>query len=781
MIKKLVIFFTLLVVCTPIFSQKANADTVSSKIKISMEAGMDGKVLEGKGFPLNITIDNAGEDFKGDLLIPFSPTYEISGNKMLSIDIPANSSKTYTLTVPGISVDNMNMEIELFKGSWKDQQKVTFSGTKTIKASLISDQYILGILSDDYDQLRELRSLPSNSVLTMEMTEDSIADNKEGLEVISFLLVDQFSLTELREEQQQAILDWVKDGGVLVVGGQSNSKQVFGLLSNSMPLELGEKASVSIQSMVGGKEDQSVANIPAFKSTLTDGAEELAVSNNTPIIAKSTIGNGVIIETAFALSENDLTKWNGYEAWFEQLILSQNSQVLLNQSYGMSLLNELYYSFAESNEYFESANFSIGMLILILTIYFILIVPGLYFVLKKKDKREYAWWIIPSFAIILSFGMFLLGAKDRIGQSQMNEMGIYLNENNYLSGYQANTIFSNNSGEYTLSYAKQNYSPFPYVGYTNTSKESIMVEKAKEEEITFTDVEYWSNRTMFGQSAIEVDGSFENKWKVSDNKITGTIQNNYPYDFSDVYIWTGNEKLQIGNLKAGESKTINLTRKNKYFSAPTGGTQGYYAYDYTGKDIKEFRSKVVESTVLNSIFWGSNPINSPVIVGMTENEIVPVSIVDKEVKKYNTNLIMQPINISNNFPGKVTWNDEILTKDVSIIQGSIYSKNFSYSELIIDDGEYLYKISIPDSYDANKLKLNDLSISNINNTGAMYSIYNNKTKEYEELTSSFSADEKELPNYLLNNKQIELKIDKKGNGDPYTQLPSITFKGEIGQ
>ena len=63
-------------------------------------------------------------------------------------------------------------------------------------------------------------------------------------------------------------------------------------------------------------------------------------------------------------------------------------------------LNQLSYTVGETNELFPSFKVSAPLIFGIIALYIIIIIPILYFILKRKDKREYAWWIIPSDCVI---------------------------------------------------------------------------------------------------------------------------------------------------------------------------------------------------------------------------------------------------------------------------------------------------------------------------------------------------------------------------------------------
>ncbi|MFT8319460.1 MAG: hypothetical protein ABF649_00985 [Bacillus sp. (in: firmicutes)] len=778
--KKAILIFMFILFLFAITEKGAFAKKLASDLKISTEVGFDGKVVEGKGYPITISIENTGKTFKGNLLLPYASTYETAGSKVLAIDLPANSKKTYSISLAGLSSDgfaNGNNTIRLFKGDWQDGEEVSFTGTKNIKTNFITD-YTFAILSDQYDQYKDLRDLQNDSMKTMELTKDRIPDSSIGLEGVNYLLIDNFSLTELSELKQKAIQDWIVKGGVLITGSQPNSEQNLATIQPLLPLQLGKEITISSNSIHNGKFNDF--SLPAYETTLANGAEMITGSNNNPLIAKKTVGNGLIVQTAFSLHDPSLLASDSYADWFEQLFLSEKMQPLNNQQYSNTVFNDMYQSFFEFNEYFKGSNFSIPLIIGILLSYLLVIVPVLYFVLKKKDKREYAWWIIPGIAICLSIALFVIGAKDRIQSSKFNQMGIFQYENNYLTGYHATTLLSNNAGDYTISYNKSEYEPIPYIGYTNKKIEAVIEEKRKMNEINFSDVEYWSNRTIIGKAMKPLKGGFEQHLNSTPQKLTGTVKNNFPYDFSVVYIWSGKDKIKIGSLKAGETKTIDAKKQTAYFTAPVDSTyQGIYPGDYKGKDLTVFREKVVETAISQKSLSGLNNESKPIIYGITNDEITSVNLAHKKVQKNNTNIIMEPISLHNHFAGNITFTEENFDKSINILNGAVYNGSYMSKGLMLENGEYNYYYQIPDSFNLNKISFESLTLQGNGAGGANFTIYNNKTKKYQDISGSFSVRKKEVDQYVSVKGKITLGIKKNSNGDPYVSLPNIKLKGEI--
>ena len=104
-----------------------------------------------------------------------------------------------------------------------------------------------------------------------------------------------------------------------------------------------------------------------------------------------------------------------------------------------------------ANELFPSFKVSAPLILGIIIFYMILIIPVLYFILKRKDKREYTWWIIPAIAVVTSIAIFAYGAKDRIGRAQIQHTAMLnVAQDGSLTGYYAESLLTNKSGNFHI-------------------------------------------------------------------------------------------------------------------------------------------------------------------------------------------------------------------------------------------------------------------------------------------------------------------------------------------
>ncbi len=92
---------------------------------------------------------------------------------------------------------------------------------------------------------------------------------------------------------------------------------------------------------------------------------------------------------------------------------------------GQSTMDRLAYELNDVNEIFPSFEVSVSYMLIVIILYILIIGPILYFILKKIDKREQAWWIIPIMSVALSIVLFIFGAKDRIVQPQIQQSAFF--------------------------------------------------------------------------------------------------------------------------------------------------------------------------------------------------------------------------------------------------------------------------------------------------------------------------------------------------------------------
>ncbi|MBY0120728.1 hypothetical protein [Bacillus sp. S/N-304-OC-R1] len=788
-IKAVIGFIVSFILAFGCFLSTGHAETKT--IHISIDEGFNGRVKMGEGFPLSIKFENKGEAFAGDLLINFNPSWNIGGALSVQVDLPPNSTKTYQVSLPGIT-DNYASSyqnvpaIQLFKGDWRKGENIKFSGDDKIKTKFLDmDETVIGVLSENYDRLKELRVLPFTQIQMLELKKEQLPKQALGLEMIDYLVIDEYPLSQLDKDQQFAIKEWIERGGTLIAGGSPSGSQSYGEIYSLLPMQMEneKKVSSSFLNQINSANNPGFYEVNVFTGKLQKDAIIIDGNESMPFTAKSKVGEGAILQTGFSLGDEPISGWKGYSTWFADFINKAEKNNAFSGRYGPDFYGSLYWEFVEANEFFPASQFSIAQLIALLGGYIILIVPILYLVLRKIDKREHSWWIIPSLAVLMGAVVFGIGAKDRISQPQLNQMGIYKASEGQLSGLQASTLLSNKSGEYTLSIPKE-FKAVP--GAQNMKgfdplRSTVYEEKRKYTDVVFPKVDYWSSKTIYGKASQKTGGSFITKLTLKNNQLTGSIQNGFPYDFEEVFIWSGNEKIPLGSLKKGETIQVNKGTKQAFLTKPTSPSG--LNYSYQTKDINKVRRERLQYAASNYIL-NNNTENEPIIAGYTKNPILDVKMTGKKEKQENTSLILESFLAEQEFSGPFSIKNDMMSYQFQVIRGHVFEKmiNGSNQEMAIDDGEYDYIVQLPNQLIGKTIKLDELTIKKINQM-IQYSIYNYEKNEWMPIDLDKKGltlnKETNIQQYVSNKGEITLKLLKNAKGDQYVQLPAITIKGEV--
>ncbi|WP_374056537.1 hypothetical protein [Rossellomorea sp. FM04394] len=770
-----------------------------AQIKISVEEGIDGKVKEGRGFPLKVTVENTGSDFKGDLLFDYAPSYQTGGARALSIDVPANSTRTYTFSIPGFNDEirhNSNQEtIHLFEGSWEKGKEMKFKGDKRLTPNFIYSNYTaIGLLSENPDRLKGIKgaNMGGNQVEALTLTKENIPEEKSGFQMLDYLIIDQFNISELSQDQQSALKSWVEAGGVLFIGGAPHLEDTLGSATDMAPLTFGEESTLSDTSTFNVKKniEASFNSLAIYKGTVQPESDVLVEQDGIPLVVKSSEGLGEVWQTAFSLGDPVLNAWESYDEWFANVLSKTEPYFLLGQSNGdQSFLERIYYEVADSNELFPTTNFKVSTLVIILIIYLIVLVPLLYFLLRKVDKREQAWWIIPAISVLVSSGIFITGAKDRISKPHLNQMSVLkVEEDKSVHGISAFSALSNSGGDYEFVSDKHNLEITPArvrnsAGGVDQYKFAVEEMTKDNRSITFRDVEYWSTRTLLGTSEKEEVGRFIPELVLEDQTLSGTIQNDFPYDFTDVYIWSGSRMYRLGDMKAGDTLEVDKKLSTNYLSSPIGMTPNMSAPLPNQQNIKQQKKERLENFA-SQMISADNENNSPVIFGYTEAEIFNMKIKNKESKSENFSLLYQHFPSLGNYKGAFTLRNEQLDLDVLPIKGQViehYSHNGA-NEMGLEDGTYELTIHLPKQLDLSKVTLHSLNMTLHTGGVLQFSLIDPQTDERmvlsESSTNSIEVKDK-LNKYINDNGEIVFEFKKRSQGDPFVRLPDIVLKGEV--
>lgn len=766
----------------------------ASKLEVDAKIGINGKMKMSTSTPLSVTIKNTGDTFEGDFVINAAYTYEAAAAQVIPLALAQGEEKTFEIFLTGLT-DLSYSEGDLFsfyEGGIKKGKKVEYKGTKKVMTNMIDSSVpFIFTYTPSSDRLSSYLKLsqfsPNNGaeIVHLQQLKDYVLpEDAKGLAMANIIVFDEIAIADFSEQQQQALYDWVQQGGTIVVGAMNEIERAAGIFKEDLPLQLQDsKQKVTIKTL----EDLTnggifTASIDIWQSTLKQGAT-LALGNNANVLAaEKSLGSGRIIQTTFSLGDQPLASMDGYTALTAKML--NFSQYNTMNSYVSPPLEQITYGLRSVNELFPSFQVSMSFLLIAIIIYIAVIGPLLYFILKKLDKREHAWWLIPLLSVIVSIALFVIGAQGRIMQPQAQQSAIYkVNDDSSLNGYYLQSILTNRSGDFvahtdkaTTAIALRNYNNFG--SDTNLAEHAYVQEHAEGSTLTMRNLNYWSVQSFIGQSTVRDVGKMDIDLTLKNGKLVGTIQNNFSFALNDVTLQTGMKKIKLGQIEANGVLQVEQDIKVMTLQQPFENNNYGYSQPQNKEEINPMRIESLQNMTLGALDGDMRPV----ISAWAEQALVGVEL-ESGVNMSGISYFIQP------FSGKTELTGPFVLKQGNF-DYDVYSQMNGYYEAsdkvmntwYLENGVYDLYVTLPEDFTAFSPVYEELKVTNKDTVKMKVAIWNNKKEQFEPFEQKVMIYTDNIDEYMsaTGEMRFQLTFDS-ANGDMETTLPSVELKGVSNQ
>ncbi|RYG72430.1 hypothetical protein EU245_10650 [Lentibacillus lipolyticus] len=771
------------------FTYIAHADE-QERLDMKVDAGLKGKAKQQQGYPVTITVTNNKADFTGDLVVTLPV-----GNKVIPVDIAAGTTKTITFSVPAMREGatfrrGPNQKVQrfhLYEGNWENGEEVTIDSSLDLAPAYIPrEKVVIGVLSDRPDSLNyiKLASFRGDSPEVIHLQASDLPEDATGLDVVDMLVINDYSVAKLPETTQAAMKNWVGEGGTLVTGSEPGLQQQFGELADILPLTV--KGKETVQKVQGFKKlyqkPLQTDDFELFTGAIDEETRVLYKEDSLPLVAEKAFGKGVVIQAAFDLGLPVLADWKGSQPLWETIGSdsgSLNPQMMpINMQMNDQLTNM-------SRTFPTMANFKVSTLSFLFIAYLLLILPVLYIVLKKADKREWAWVVIPAIAVLSSVGLYTVGAKDRGGHVKTNTVSIIsVDEQGIGSGDGSVSMLSKGAGAYTLTMdseldpvaANNRYNP------QQSANDLPFVEaQGKKTAINYRNVEFWSPRSAAIDYPVKKYGHFQSDLTRADDKISGQITNKFKHDLQDVYLISGRNYQKVGDLAAGKSKEVSFSAKSKgFYQAPTEGVaqQLFGRRGAVGqRNDQALQADLLSMAIRNNM---QRNVHTPILIGFTDEALYPVTVNGDETVQNNLHLFTQPAAIQLPSNEKSTFSSEMNLPTISILDGQIFHDGMQQGAPFFDaeSGSYLLTYELPASLREQTFQLQEIGITIANRrSNASFSLYNVESDTYEAIDQNKASFDQHAHESYVKDNAVVVRVNASGNGT--VDVPAVHVKGVI--
>lgn len=364
--------------------------------EVAMDAsyGFDNMAKGGRYLPVYMTLENQSEEpFYGDIrVVSMESDYNIYQYEF-PVSLEGGEFSQKNLNIPlGVKTDQLYVCLYDNKGDMVMRKRLKLNTREDIPELLI------GVISDSQDRLQYFDDVGvSYSTLRTRlcsMVAGSVPTQAAGLDQLDILLISNYDVRRLSEDQLATIKEWVNRGGVLLLGtGSRGPDSVLEFLDGDLKTEPQELGTISVNMGEGylfTGTGSSYLDLYCNDISLREGTV-LFESDGIPLITTVTQESGMIAVAAFDFADLD-------EFCFENPSYVDDMLTKLLGDARITRLSDYLYS-GTSKAYWAVQGIlgggnvdklpQIGMYAVVLISYILLAGPGLYFFLKHREIRQY--------------------------------------------------------------------------------------------------------------------------------------------------------------------------------------------------------------------------------------------------------------------------------------------------------------------------------------------------------------------------------------------------------
>ncbi len=760
-------------------------------IEITTRVGFNNFYEYDNQVPIKVKLENNLKDIDGKLQILFPHDYrgkEVYIAYSKDFSIAKDSTKEVEFS-SFITNDIKEIVVRIIDKN----DKIIMEKEVMVPRGKPSNDISIGVLSDDFESLNyfnllfisESQELVNQVNTKMFKLNDNMVENWEVLKNFDIIIINNYNTETFSKLENEALEEWVKNGGFLLIGTGSNYEKTLKGLGDLSYIEVTDLA--KIQEI----NESIIGSLTVINSTVESG-NQLLIENDITIVYNKEAGLGNIMITAFDLGLNPFLKWEG-KVNFLRNILDPYVSISKELDIKFGISRSGYYrgnSYSNIVEYIPMDKAAPLKLILWLVAIFILLVgPINYIVLKKLDKRELAWITIPSIVVIFSLFIYIWGftvRHDKPLSNNVSTIRIIPQSSKAVVNTTAGVIaFSNGDTDISI----DGDASF-FIDQFDPEEESykfrdgdIILEYLQNDNshVIYKKQTVWSSQFINVNDDIDVGEGIDHDLRIVNGKIVGEINNKTGLDLEDVVFMCNNDYVKLGSIDVNESKSVNLTlntainTNRSYYSI----INKIYPYGNADLDFTNILNDNVKRDVLFRYFdWmhadsytGSS--SNILLIGWNREKLSDDIVVNNiNTERMDRNLIIAPMSINFSKGERVEVPHGIFTPKVLKLD-NVYHE---YGDSVFHgNGSVTFSMKPDVDMELEEMEI-DITKGLIVSDFEIF-VFNYETNEWEGYTEGILTINRNDTAYYNDRQGTKIKVDLNDKASLF--YPSFSVKGVV--
>jgi hypothetical protein len=643
---------------------------------LTMEAHalLDGHARIGTWMAIEVRIRNDGPAVAGELRI--SGGAQGRTRFATPVDQPTQSDKTYRLYVQPPAFGR-EIEITFADGA------TTIARTKATFAVHDQTQLVIGVVAERPGEIvGSLDLLPNqNNVapLAVPLEPEDLPDRVEAWGTLDRLVWQDIDSSRLTTEQLAAMRGWIAAGGRLViVGGTAGPSSLSAFPDELLPYRPTSTTDVAAGSLAAllGEIPADAPDIPALSGPLA-GGHALASIGDQAVAGERPYGGGMVTIVGF----DPTVEWIGgtdlADGLWRRMLPARGSggPVIGDDSQIVSAVSQL-----------PSLSLPpIQGLIALLGAYILLIGPINYLVLRRLDRREWAWVTMPVLIAVFAVGAYGFGVALRGSELIVNEVAIVRGSPGATDGtaqvYLG--VFSPSRGTYQLKVPGGALLSSPINGDFfggDGSASALDVVQGDPARVRDLAVGFGTLRTVRAETAVAVP-LVQTDLRVEDRRLRGTVTNASSEVLAKPAVVLGGTVATLDDLDPGEVATVDVALQvvqlGQQLSDRVVGPVFFGDGSQLGEDAARLyaRHTIIDQLTYDPNFGYSGQLSAdgPVVLAWADHELLPVEIEGQQPRRLANVLYYLPTTAA--ITGKTVFRTDLMRSTVVDSDAAFFSKD----------------------------------------------------------------------------------------------------------
>lgn len=777
----------------------------NSGIGMEVSYGYDGNAKADRYVPVNFTLKSQSDS-------PFNGTVRVEAMES-DYDI---YQYDYPISLDAMGSAEESLDVPVGRADILYVKLLDAQGTELIRKRLkmnvpvdVAELYI-GVLSDKPDKLSYMEGVGVNysavRIKTFQLQTEQLPDHVIGLDLLDVLVITDYDTRKLSKDQILAIMEWVKEGGTLLIGTGARADDTLyafrsDLLNEDYAVPAEKAVDMGVEYATNGPGD-SFMNLVCADISLKGGTGVLS-NDQFPVLTAAARGKGVVGVAAYDFV--DIAPFcEAQRSYVDKLFTALLGDTRLNN------LSSFLYS-GNSSEFWSVQNMlntgdvdklpGLAFYAIVILSYIALVGPGTYLYLKRKDGRRFYRTAIVAVSLLFTVLVYLMGTRTRFRDTFFTYATIFDNSEKFEDEY----TYINMRTPYNRAYSillDPSYSLLPIT--RSKSYERAPIPKFSGSEDYNVRISYAEDGTrVSAQNAAAFDPKYYElkKRTLNENRkgllgditlfkgnVYGTVTNEYPFSVEKVGILIYGKMVVIDELKPGETKkldgnpVINYPINNSFqVSARVTGS-----YQYSKADIEDpdYMLALSRTNILSFYLdkYSSFYNQEARIVAFSEDQKGSQFLSNSGYETYGVTMYTSTIDV------KTRKNDETYRSALMKMPVSVSGQYYSDSNAIYGVDPVSLEYSLGNDLSVEKLIFENPAEEFLNNQSTNYTnifkgkiyFYNHDTGNYDPMDSGkteYTAGE--LSPYLSPGNTLTVKYvcEDTVENNWYVTLPMLMVLG----